>query len=71
MAKETAIRDRLRDPIYPKPRYSVEECLALLSESRKRFYVKVRSGRYRVTKDGVRTYMTHDQLLDAAQGDAA
>ena len=55
--------------LYPKPRYPVPECLILLSESRDRYYAKVRSGRYAVTKDGRRTYMTHEQLLDAAMGD--
>ena len=55
--------------IYPKPRYSIEECLLLLSISRKRFYEQVRSGRYLITKDGRRSYMTHSQLLDAAEGD--
>lgn len=56
--------------LYPKPRYPVPECLVLLGESRDRYYAKVRSGRYNVTKDGRRTYMTHAQLLDAAQGDS-
>ena len=54
---------------YPKPRYSVNECLALLDESRKRFYDKVASGRYRLTKDGGRSYLLHADLLDAAEGD--
>ena len=54
---------------YPKPRYSIKECLSLLGESRKRFYSKVKSSRYQLTKDGRRSYMTHEQLLDAAQGD--
>ncbi len=57
--------------IYPKPRYSVHDCLALLDESRERFYAKVRSGRYRVIKDGRRTYMLHDDLENAARGEAA
>ena len=57
--------------LYPKPRYSVTECLVLLGESRDRYYAKVRSGRYQITKDGRRTYMTHPQLLDAARGEAA
>ena len=55
--------------IYPKPRYTVPECLALLGESRKRFYAKVKAGRYQITKDGRRSYMLHDELLRAAQGD--
>ncbi len=55
--------------IYPKPRYSVDDCLYLLGESRKRFYEKVKCGRYEITKDGRRSYMTHEQLEDAAQGD--
>ena len=54
---------------YPKPRYSVNECLALLDESRRRFYQKVKSGRYRLIKDGGRSYLTHADLLDAAEGD--
>lgn len=54
---------------FPKPRYSVEECLTLLDESRRRFYQKVQSGRYRLTKDGGRSYLTHADLLDAAEGD--
>ena len=57
--------------IYPKPRYSVNDCLALLDESRERFYAKVRSGRYRIIKDGRRTYMLHDDLENAARGEAA
>lgn len=71
MAKElNAIREKLGgDPLFPKPRYSVDECLLLLGEGRKRFYSKIRSGRYSITKDGGRTYMTHAQLLDAAEGD--
>lgn len=60
----------MKDSImYPKPRYSVPECLILLSESRKRFYAKVKAGRYRLTKDGSRSYMLHDDLLRAAEGD--
>ena len=55
--------------IYPKPRYSVSECLVLLAESRKRFYAKVRTGRYKLTKDGSRSYMLHENLIDAAKGD--
>ena len=54
---------------YPKPRYPIEECLVLLSISRKRFYEQVRVGRYRITKDGRRSYMTHAQLVSAAEGD--
>ena len=62
---------QLRTPeiIFPKPRYTVAECLVLLSESRDRFYGKVRSGRYQIIKDGRRTYMTHTQLEDAALGE--
>ena len=56
-------------PIGWKPRYTIDECLFLLGESRARFYAKVRTGRYSVTKDGKRTYMTVEQLHDAAQGD--
>ena len=55
--------------IFPKPRYSVAECLILLGESRKTFYAKVKSGRYTLTKDGSRSYLTHAALLDAAEGD--
>lgn len=58
-----------KDFPYPKPRYSVDQCLVLLGESRKRFYAKVATGRYSITKDGRRSYMTHEQLLDAAEGD--
>ena len=63
------LRERYGDPIYPKPRYSVPDCLILLGESRKTFYSKVKSGRYLLTKDGSRSYMTHAALLDAAEGD--
>jgi len=56
---------------YPKPRYPISECLALLDISRKGFYERVRSRQYRLTKDGGRSYMTHDQLLDAAEGNQA
>lgn len=66
-----SIREKIGTPIYPKPRYNVPECLVLLDEGRKTFYAKVKTGRYRLTKDGTRSYMTHAQLLDAAQGDAA
>lgn len=70
MGKEiTALREKLGAPIYPKPRYNVSECLILLDETRKTFYAKVKSSRYQITKDGSRTYMTHEQLLDAAKGD--
>ena len=54
--------------LYPKPRYPIGECLILLAISRKSFYERVRIGRYRTTKDGGRTYMTHRQLLEAAEG---
>ena len=60
---------RTSEIIFPKPRYTVPECLILLGESRDRFYGKVRSGRYLIIKDGRRTYMLHEQLLGAAQGD--
>lgn len=56
-------------PIFPKPRYTIPECLILLDESRPRFYAKVHRGRYQLTRDGSRAYMTHEQLLDAAEGD--
>ena len=56
--------------VYPAPRYSVGECLVLLKECNETFYVKVRSGRYKTILDGRRRYMTHAQLLDAAQGDS-
>lgn len=70
MGKEvSALRKKLGAPIYPKPRYNVSECLILLDETRKTFYAKVKSGRYRLTKDGSRSYMTHDELLRAAEGD--
>lgn len=70
MSKELQkLRERFGDPLFPKPRYTVAECLILLSEGRKRFYAKVKSGRYSLTKDGGRSYMTHHQLLDAAEGD--
>ena len=70
MGKEIAsLVEKLGAPIYPKPRYPIPECLILLSETRKTFYKKVKSGRYSIKKDGSRTYMTHAQLLDAAEGD--
>ena len=56
---------------YPKPRYPIYECLVLLNISRKAFYERVRVGQYKLTKDGGRSYMTHDQLLDAAEGNRA
>ena len=55
--------------IFPKPRYPINECLVLLDISRKSFYERVRGERYKLTKDGGRSYMTHRQLLDAAEGD--
>ena len=58
-------------PIFPKPRYTIPDCLMLLGESRRRFYEKVKTGRYQITKDGSRSYMTHENLLDAAEGDQA
>ena len=54
-------------PSYWKPRYSVSECLGLLGVSRGFFYDRVRSGMYGVVKDGSRTFMTYEQLLNAAQ----
>ena len=54
---------------FPKPRYSIDECLSLLDESRRRFYQKVKSGRYKLTRDGGRSYLLHADLLDAAEGD--
>ncbi len=54
-----------------KPRYSVPESLELLGVSRWFFYDRVKNGQYRIIKDGGRTFMTHEQLLDAAQGDGA
>ena len=70
MGKEVqALREKLGAPIYPKPRYNNCECLILLDETRKTFYGKVKSGRYVLTKDGSRSYMTHARLLQAAEGD--
>ncbi len=70
MGKEiAALREKIGAPIYPKPRYNVPECLILLDETRKTFYSKVKSGRYQLTKDGSRSYLTHERLLDAAKGD--
>lgn len=60
---------RAPEIIFPKPRYTVPECLVLLGESRDRFYGKVKSGRYMIIKDGRRTYMLHQQLEQAALGD--
>ena len=57
--------------LYPKPRYPINECLVLLSISRKAFYERVRIDRYQLTRDGGRSYMTHSQLLDAAEGNRA
>lgn len=57
--------------VYPSPRYTVAECLVLLKECNETFYAKVRSGRYKTISDGRRRYMTHPQLLDAAEGDSA
>jgi len=57
------------DPIFPKPRYTITDCLMLLGETRKRFYAKVKTGRYQIRKDGSRSYMLHADLLDAAKGD--
>ena len=57
--------------IFPKPRYPINECLVLLSISRKAFYERVRIDRYQLTRDGGRSYMTHRQLLDAAKGNQA
>ena len=62
--------ERYGQPIYPAPRYSIPHCLILLGIGRKPFYERVRDGRYRITKDGARSYMTHAQLLEAAEGDA-
>ena len=53
-------------PFNWKPRYSISECLELLGVSRGFFYGRVRTGHYRVVKDGARTFMTHEQLLNAA-----
>ena len=64
------LRESYGDPIYPKPRYTIPECLMLLGETRKTFYAKVKRGRYRLRKDGSRSYMLHEDLLDAAKGDA-
>jgi hypothetical protein len=58
-------------PQYPKPRYEIHECLILLAITRKVFYERVREGKYSMTKDGGRSYMTHAQLLAAAEGDNA
>ena len=70
MSKELQnLREQYGSPVFPKPRYAISECLLLLGEGRKRFYSKVQSGRYRLTKDGSRSCMTHEQLLDAAEGD--
>ncbi len=70
MSKElTRLRQQLGNPQYPKPRYSVAECLLLLGEGRKRFYSKVKAGQYHLTKDGRRSYMLHEDLMRAAEGD--
>lgn len=52
--------------VYPKPRYPIPECLYLLDLSESAFYKRVRAGIFEILKDGRRTYMTHDQLTEAA-----
>lgn len=54
-----------------KLRYGLEECLEQLGVSRATFFRRVKDGRYQVTKDGGRTFMSHEQLVAAAGGDDA
>ena len=39
------------------------------NRGRKRFYSKVKAGQYHLTKDGRRSYMLHEDLMRAAEGD--
>lgn len=52
-----------------KLRYSVKDCIELLGISRKHFYERVKTGRYKTITDGKRRFMTHEQLMAAVQGD--
>lgn len=56
-------------PVFPAPRYEIPACLILLGVTRKTFYKRVGDDKYQLTKDGGRSYMTHAQLLAAAEGD--
>ena len=57
---------RLQAPLPPldaRQRYSVDEGIAYLRESRSRLYEKIASGELKVIKDGRRTYIPGTELV--------
>ena len=52
-------------------RYNLADCLRLLGVSRATFYRRVQAGKYKVIKDGSKTFMSPEQLKEAGAGDNA
>ncbi len=50
-------------PLDANQRYSLEEGIAYLRESRSRLYEKIASGELKVIKDGRRTYIPGTELV--------
>ncbi len=59
-------------PLDTRQRYSIDEGIAYLRESRSRMYQKIASGEVKVIKDGRRTYIPGTELirLSALSADA-
>ncbi len=50
-------------PLDARQRYSVDEGIAYLRESRSRLYEKIASGELKIIKDGRRTYVPGSELI--------
>ena len=55
----------------PLRRYPVEQALAYLGISRKRFYDNVKNGRIKIIKDGRRTFAPGSELQRLSQAPAS
>ncbi len=50
-------------PLDARQRYSVDEGIVYLRESRSRLYEKIASGELKIIKDGGRTYVPGSELI--------
>ncbi len=50
-------------PLDARQRYSVDEGIVYLRESRSRLYEKIASGELKIIKDGRRTYVPGSELI--------
>lgn len=55
----------------PLRRYPVEQAMAYLGISRKRFYDNIKAGRIKIVKDGRRTFVPASEVIRCSQAPAA